>query len=291
MMKVADKLLESGLLLAIAAGITYALSYFYLAGWLDVYFMPDEYMDIGVQEMISALYKVIYSAWPVLCLPALVIIFSGKIKDSRISYLISLSTGLLSVVAFSISMLKRFESINWILIIIVLFEIAESVVKPLLYCSDRTGFKEKWNAYYSRENEDADELEKLEKADVSTMEGPAYSEFKKKQQALSGKVMAAKMASVLAWTALTIAIVLVVVKTMGAAGAEDAMARENYFVSDDNPNYVIVFQTENIFVLMEKEGSQLTDKSLILRTFDSVGHFTYTHTGKLIPPKGELNEE
>jgi hypothetical protein len=290
-MKIAGKLLESGLMLAIAMGMAYALTYFYLAGWLDVYFMPDEYMDIGIQEMITAIYKVVYSAWPVLILPGIALLFSTKIKDSQIAFLVSLTTGLLCVVAFSVSMLHRFESINWVMIGIIGFELVESISKPLIFCRDKGSFKEKWKTYYAREEADSDELERLKKADVSAMDASEYHDFEEKRQKLSGRVMATKLGSILAWTALTVAILLVVVKTMGAAGAEDAMARENYFVSDDYPGYVIVFQTEDIFVMMERDGDQLTDNSLILRHYDPVGHFTYTHTGILLPPEGEANEE
>lgn len=284
MTKWADKLLENGLALAIAMGLVYAVSYFYLAGWLDAYLLPDEFMEIGLQEMISVVYTIIYSAWPVLILPWLVTLFSGKVHDPQLTYLIKLTTCLLALVLFSVSILHRFININWILLGIIIFEWTESVMKPLIHCRTVKGFTAKWQAFYKKEEQEEQLFESLEKSSDKDKETP---ELQEQQQTLSGKIMGQRLGSLVAWIALVVAVLFVLVQTMDSKGREDALNREDFFIAKEYNDMAVVFQTDARFILMERDGSQLSSNYIVVENnggVDSCGELRYEHTGKLLPP-------
>ena len=247
------KLLENGLMLALLTGMAYYLTYLRLDGSLAAYALPDELVDIDAPDIIATMIDLIYKFWRVLIIPVVGLMIGRFFHDAQIIRMWRFSFLLVSAVVFSVSLVNRFESKNWILLGIMLYEWVEALAKTLVYGKAAHGLRAKWAAY--------------------------------RQKAEAGREINARVASGLGYIAVCIAVLYVLSGAVMEHAANAQLAREDYFVAADYGDQVVVFENGTRYVLMAKDGTQLLPSYQIVR-YDHIGQLRYVHTGVLTLPDG-----
>lgn len=246
-----SKFLESGIILAFFTGIAYYLTYLCLDGSLAAYALPDELIEIDAPDIISTLIDLIYKFWPVLIIPAVGLVLGNLFKDAEIIRLWRFSIVMVAAVVFSVSLLKRFESKNWILLGIMLFEWAETFMKMLAHSKGEKSLRARWARY--RQN-----AEPIHKTNERLAVGIGY-------------------------LAVTIAIMYVLSGSVMEHSATMQLNRENYFIARDYDDQVVVYENDKCYVLMARDGNALSTSYEIVR-YDHIGKLDYVHTGVLSLP-------
>ena len=247
------KLLENGLMLALLTGMAYYLTYLRLDGSLAAYALPDELVEIDAPDIIATLIDLIYKFWRVLIIPVAGLMIGRFFHDAQIIRMWRFSFLLVSAVVFSVSLVNRFESKNWILLGIMLYEWVEALAKTLFYGKAAHGLRAKWAAY--------------------------------RQKADAGREINTRVASGLGYIAVGIAVLYVLSGAVMEHAANAQLAREDYFVAADYSDQVVVFENGTRYVLMAKDGAQLLPSYQIVR-YDHIGQLRYVHTGVLALPDG-----
>lgn len=245
------KLLENGLILAFLTGIAYYLTYLRLDGSLAAYALPDELIEIDAPDIIATLIDLIYKFWRVLTIPVIGLLIGKLFKDAEIIGLWRFSIVMVSSVVFSVSLLNRFESKNWILLGIMGFEWVEAYVKMLIYGKASHGLHAKWASY--------------------------------RQRSEASREINMRMASGIGYLAVTIAVMFVLSGAVMEHAAAAQLNREDYFVATDYNNQVVVYENGTQYVLMSRDGSALLPAYEIVR-YDHIGQLNYIHTGVLSLP-------
>ena len=245
------KLLENGLILALLTGIAYYLTYLRLDGSLAAYALPDELVEIDAPDIIATLIDLIYKFWRVLTIPVFGLIIGKAFKDAEIVRLWRFSIVMVTSVVFSISLLNRFESKNWILLGIMIFAWVEALLKMFLYGKGQKGLRAKWDTY--------------------------------RQKANDGKEINGRVASGIGYLAVTIAVLSVLSGAVMEHAALSQLTREDYFVATGYDNQVVVFENGTRYVLMARDGDTLQPAYQIVR-YDHIGKLNYVHTGVLNLP-------
>ena len=252
-----SKLLENGIILAFFTGVAYYLTYLMLAGSLDAYALPDDFVDIDAPDIISTLTYLVYQCWQVLIVPAVGLLIGRRWKDSATVRLWRFSIVMVSAVAFCTSLLGRFEAKNWILIGIMLFEWFEAFVMALILGKDQPRFRDKWARY----------LQKTE----------------------GSKAINERMASGIGMVAVIIAVMYVVSGAVTEHSAVTQLNRKDFFVARYYDDQVVVFENDTRYVLMAREGNKLQPSYEVVR-YDHIGKLDYVHTGILTMPDVDAAE-
>lgn len=247
-----SKLLENGIILAFLTGIAYYLTYLSLDGSLAAYALPDELVEIDAPDLIATLIDLIYKFWQVLIIPALGLVFSKLFKDAEIMRLWRFSIIMVTAVVFSTLLLDRFEAKNWILLGIMLFEWAETFLKMMAHSKDQKGLRAKWTSY--------------------------------RQNAEPPQKISERMAVGIGYLAVTIAVMYVLSGAVMEHAATEQLNREDYFVARDYEDQVVVYENGQCYVLMARDGNELTTSYEIVR-YDHIGKLEYVHTGVLSLPR------
>ncbi len=248
-----SKLLENGIMLAIVTGIAYYLTYLCLNGSLAAYALPDDLIDIDIPDIISTMIDLIYKFWQVLMIPAVGLLIGKAFKDAELIRLWRFSIVMISAVVFSISLLNRFESNNWILLGIMGFEWVEALFYAFTHGKENKGLPAKWTHY--------------------------------SQTLAAAKRTNERVALGIGYLAVIIAVMYVLSSAMMEHSALTALNREDFFVALDYDSQVVVYETDNKYVLMARDGSALLPRYEVVR-YDHIGKLEYVHTGILSLPDG-----
>jgi|GEM_PF-2181151 len=248
-----SKLLENGIILALVTGTAYYLTYLCLDGALAAYALPDDLIDIDVPDIIATLKDLIYKFWQVLMIPAIGLVIGKALKDSELIRLWRFSIVMLTAVVFSISLLNRFETANWILLGIMLFEWAEALLHMFAHSKGQKGLTAKWTNYT--------------------------------QAVTATKRTNERVALGIGYLAVTIAVLYVLSGAVMEHAALTELSRENFFVARDYDDKVVIYEGGKVYVLMARDGSALQPNYEIVR-YDHIGKLDYVHTGVLELPDG-----
>ncbi|MDD3212998.1 MAG: hypothetical protein PHY64_04965 [Eubacteriales bacterium] len=247
-----SKFLENGVILAFFTGVAYYLTYLRLDGALAAYALPDELIEIDAPDIIATLIDLIYKFWPVLMIPALGLMIGRMYKDAEIVRLWRFSIAMVTAVVFSVFLVNRFESKNWILLGIMLFEWAETAFKMLVQSKAQKGLRAKWTNY--------------------------------RQAAQPSHRINERMAVGIGYLAVAIAVMYVLSGSVMEHAATTQLNREDYFVARDYNDQVVVYENDKCYVLMARDGDALTNSYEIVR-YDHIGKLDYVHTGVLSLPR------
>ncbi|NLI21941.1 MAG: hypothetical protein GX418_10395 [Clostridiales bacterium] len=247
-----SKFLESGIILALLTGIAYYLTYLYLDGSLAAYALPDELVEIDAPDIISTLIQLMYRFWGVLMIPAFGLMLGRLIQDVELTRLWRFSIVMVSAVVFAVQLVQRFEQTNWILLGIMVFEWLEALLKTLAHGRGRKGLRAKWKGYWE-------------------------------QRSPAGQVNE-RVALSIGYLAVTIAVMYVLSGAVMEHAAIARLQRESFFIARDYENQVVVFENSKCYVLMAREGNQLTNAYQVVR-YDHIGRLDYVHTGVLTTPE------
>lgn len=246
------KLLENGLILAICTAFAYYLTYLRLGGALAAYALPAALVDIDVPDIIATMIDLVYKFWRVLVIPVLGLLVGRLFHSAEVTRLWRISILMVASVVFSLSLLGRFESANWILLSILLYAWVGALAKALLYGRGHPGLRAKWSHY-------------LEKAACA-------------------KATDARVASGIGYLALAIAVMYVLSGAVREHAANEQLARQDFFVARDYENQIVVYENSTRYVLMARDGSALLPAYEVVR-YDHIGKLDYMHTGVLaVPP-------
>ena len=241
------KLLESGAALAAAMGTLYFLTYLRLNGILAAYSLPDELVSIDVPDIIATLRELVMNFWAVLCVPGLALLFIRRVRDEKLMSLLRLTIVLATAVTFSVSLEKRFNMENLILIGICAYEWCEALIRVIINGKGERGLKAKWRAASDSAPERGDSV---------------------------------KAASAIGWFALGIAVVFVLSGSIMEHFAAQELNREWYFVAEDYDNRVVVFQNDDQYILMERSNTVLNPKYEVVH-YRKIGKLSYENLGYL----------
>ncbi len=247
-----SKLLENGLILAICTGFAYYLTYLRLDGALAAYALPASLIEIDAPGIIAAMIDLIYKFWRVLIIPAVGLMVGRLFRSAEVTRLWRMSILMVAAVVFSLSLLGRFESTNWILLSILLYAWAGALIKALLYGRAHKGLRAKWAHYLDK--------------------------------AASAKATDQRVASGIGYLALAIAVMYVLSGAVKEHSANEQLARQAFFVARDHENQVVVFENSTRYVLMARDGSALLPAYEVVR-YDHIGKLDIVNTGALtVPP-------
>lgn len=205
-------------------------------------------MDIDIADIIATLLELVYKFWAVLIIPALGLMLCNRLKSSEARRVALMTILMASAVAFSVALVERFDLNNLILIGICVFEFCELFVKTMIHGKNETGIRQKWRA---------------------------YNEYEKKSRTVSKLA-----ASGVGWLAVVISLLFVLSGDIMEHFAKQELERDWYFVSQDYEGEIVVFQNDDQYVLMTREGDALQPEYRIV-PFWNIGNLTYEHTGVL----------
>lgn len=249
------KFIESGLVAAVVMAIAYLLTCFDIWGSLAAYNLPSDLIEIGIPDIIMALYEVVINVWMVLPLAIVIALISHYLHDKTLLNNLLYTGFLLGIIIFCYFTVHYFDWSNWILIGIIAYIWISSFVTALVKQRHVKGsFRDKWKA---------------------NTEAEASTEAKDRGKSISHQI---------AVICLVICALYYTSQAMFVYGEEDALDRTSYYVAHDYDDKVVVFQSEWSYILMENDNGSLQPNYQIVR-FDELGSLSYEYTGKLTVSK------
>jgi hypothetical protein len=251
-----SKFLESGLVAAAVMGVAYLLTFFNIAGTLDAVCLPHEFISIGIPQIIETIYRVVVNFWVILPFALVLAVVAQYLHNRELLRCVYSTAALLALIMFSVLVLGYFLSIDWILVVIIVYIWVKHLMRPLIMQRHVRGFHNKWLAHYE---------EKPEKAGVTPRD------------------LAARVSMV----CLIICGLYYTSQTMYEYGVQEVQEAEYHYVAHDYDDKVVVFESDLYYVLMSSDGDTLSRDYQIVR-FDELGSMSYEYTGVLTVEGGSV---
>ncbi len=246
MSKVFSKFLESGLVAAVVMGVAYLLTYFNMAGMWAAYDLPSYLVDIGIPDIIETIYEVAINAWSLVPMVFVVCWLVAKLKNKELIRNIYVTTAIAGIILFTVVVLGRFLTINWILVGILVFMWGRRAVLLAVKQRDVKGIRAKWCAQFPNEK----------------------------------GTESARALTTVATVCLVVCGLYYACQTMYYYGIEDTQSEEWHYLARDHDNMVVVQNAGFNYVMVEYDGDCLGHNYEFASTFD-VGRLEYVNTGVL----------
>lgn len=257
MKKIFSIIVENGLIISVSLGLSYLLSYYYQKGKLDYYGVPLTYMDLSLQNIVAIfaiVITIIYTA--VLSVRPVLILATGT-RDYRMIKIWTMLIGTAIVFGMEIVLMRTLPIISFVFLALILVYSVVQIIITLVKVKEKCSFVQKWKTYSAISlNGDIQENERLSVG--------IFSGTNKKAQYIH----------------VIVAVVFILGAMFNLSGSHDAESRTEYYIAHDYKNKIVVHNTQDYYILMEREDCFLKREYQIVPA-EEIGNIYYEYTGQL----------
>lgn len=257
MKKIFSIIVENGLIISMSLGLSYLLSYYYQKGKLDYYGIPLIYMDLSLQNIVAIfaiVVTIIYTA--VLSVSPVLILATGT-RDYRMIKIWTMLISTAIVFGMEIALMRTFPIISFVFLALIVIYSVVQIIITLVKVKEKCSFVQKWEKYSAiKLNGDVQKNERLSTG--------IFSGASKKSQYIH----------------VIVAVVVILGTMFNLSGSHDAKSCAEYYIAQDYENKIIVHNTKDYYILMEREDGFLKREYQIVPA-EEIGNIYYEYTGKL----------
>ena len=257
MKKFFSVLVENGIIASVALGISYLLSYYYQKGKLDYYGVSMTYVDFSLPSIVAIFaiaLTICYSA--ILFMNPILYLAIGT-RDYRMIKIWTMLIGLAIVFGTESVLMSSFPIISSAFLVLLLIYIFIEIILTIVKVKENCSFSQKWKKYSAHQlNRD-----KKESADTAT---GTFSGVNKKIQRVY----------------LVVAMVFFLSLMFQFAGSHYAQSCTEYYIAKDYENKVVVHNTQEYYILMERDGEYLIRNYEIVPASE-IGNICFEQTERL----------
>ena len=250
-------LIDNGVIISIALGTAYILTYYYQKGKLSHYGVPLTYIDLSLNSILNVFTITLSAGYSVVIFINIILENSFGVYDYK-AYKIIVRTLYFGVFTlFFITLNGKLTILSLLLIVFYVITLVSDIIMPIIKIKDNSTYLNKWrkySLYVKNKNEEKREIK--EKGLFST----AKKDF--------------------LLIAFFVCILLVLCNSFYSAGIENAKDTEAYYIASDYSNRIIVHNTAEYYILMDVNDNSLVKKYQIV-PIDEIGTISYKHTGRL----------
>ncbi len=233
MKKFANTILENGIIVSLALGAAYLFSYEYQEGILGTYGVPLEFIKIDIIDIVEIFVMLLGAFYiTLLFFNGILNLFTG-VTDYKLYNIVrwlllyGVCAGVDILIFHKISKLSSMFGIVFLIYLVI------ELLSPLMCFREKISYKQKWLKHSEKLLED-------DKKSVEEYNRGHFNNLRKN----TGKFL------------VVIYIIYLLCLGFNLAGQQEAETKTEYYIADNYENKVVVYSTDEYYILMDFENEE-----------------------------------
>lgn len=266
MKKVIGKAVESGFLISLSLGLAYLFAFYYQKGILQYYDIPQKYIDLNISNVIEIFVYILLICCVSYAMLSVIVDNLPKVRSYKAKQLLCITIAFIILSAATIVLINRALTLFLIYVALYSIYIGLTLLIPIIkYRSKKVRYVEKLKIY----------MENVPESQRKESEYIQNTHFYRYRRVFNN-------------VGLIAVFIIIVCNFFSVSGLSHSEDLEEYYVAKNYSEKIIVYYTQDYYVLMEEEKGILKTEYQIVPVED-IGTITKKHTGQLKMEKENLS--